>query len=462
MPAYDSYGTPVSYFNPALLGSGKYTAHGEKWGGPLGTGVTLTFSFPSGTTYAAAGYTEFQPYQWYGLTSLEQSAVRLGLSVWSRYASVSFVEVGDDLNVGEMRFAFSHTLDSGTAAHAYYPYQNAWAGDVWFNPDNFNSDGGSVPVGSYDFLTIIHEVGHALGLKHTFEGTYRPTHAQENYLWSIMSYTASPWSAQGDNHASFYPTTPMYLDLVAIRAMYGARAFNAGNSTYTFTDGSRYWQAIYDTGGTDTIIYNGAENSTISLIQGTFSAVSERIFFSSNRATRSTVSIGPSTVIENAVGGSGHDTLVGTSTNNGLNGGAGNDKLGGNAGNDYMLGGPGNDVLRGGHGNDCVSGGPGNDTFIFGEQIVAGNRDTMPDYAPAYDRFQLDNAVFTLLGAVGPLNAALFRVAAHALDGNDRIVYDRGAGTLSYDVNGSAGGGSTVFATLTNKTVLTAAEFFVI
>ena len=93
-----------------------------------------------------------------------------------------------------------------------------------------------------------------------------------------MSYTASPYSAHGDNYASFYPTTPMYYDLLAIEGMYGQRAYNTGNNVYTFNDGIRYWQAINDTGGYDKIVYNGAEAVTINLNPGTFSTLSERSF----------------------------------------------------------------------------------------------------------------------------------------------------------------------------------------
>ena len=186
------------------------------------------------------------------------------------------------------------------------------------------------PISSFDFQTILHEIGHTLGLKHTFaDANSGPAnHApatQDNYFYSIMSYTASPWSAHGNNFATFYPTTPMYLDLVAIEGMYGQRAFNTSNNTYTFYDGIKYWQAINDTGGHDKIAYVGAESSTINLNPGGFSAVSEAIAFHRANGTtvtsRATVTIGPNVVIEDATGGNGHDTLIGNAANNILAGG---------------------------------------------------------------------------------------------------------------------------------------------
>src|SRR5262249_8620898 len=155
--------------------------------------------------------------------------------------------------------------------------------------------------------------------------------------------------------------TPMYFDLVAIETMYGRRAFNAGNSTYTFNDGVKYWQAIHDTGGVDSIVYNGVEGTTIDLNPGNFSSLSEAIqFHDRNAATiasRWTVTIGPKVVIESAVGGNGSDRLIGNGAANALTGRSGNDLLQGGVGNDSLRGDVGNDLLYGGTGNDRLTGG---------------------------------------------------------------------------------------------------------
>ena len=62
--------------------------------------------------------------------------------------------------------------------------------------------------------------------------------------------------------------------------------------------------------------------------------------------------------IENAIGGAGHDSLVGDSLANRLSGGVGNDRL---------SGGDGNDTLDGGDGADIMWGGNGDDVFIVGD-----------------------------------------------------------------------------------------------
>ena len=460
-PTSNSVG--VSYVSPATVGAGRYVWGGYRWDDGGASNVTLTYSFPTGAAYSDPNYQGNEWSSWFSLSSLERSAVVTALGAWSRFANVNFVANADNsATVGELRFAYSNTLGSGEAAHAYLPSSYPEAGDVWFNSGDFNADGGGIPLGSYDFLAILHELGHALGLKHPFELPNAAPAAQDNYFYSIMSYTASPFSAHGDNYASFYPTTPMYFDLLAIEGIYGQRAAATGNNNYAFSDGVRYWMAINDTGGNDTITYNGAENATINLNPGTFSALSERIYFNGG-SSKATVTIGPHVLIENAVGGNSNDALTGNSVNNNLNGRNGNDTLFGASGNDYMIGGSGNDRLFGSLGNDYLIGGTGNDIFAFNSAPnTLANRDHVADYNVVQDTIQLENAVFSRLPAAAHMSSAYFRAAAHALDGNDYIVYNRATGVLLYDPNGNGAGGELQFALFLNKPVLTAAEFTVV
>lgn len=261
---------PVTVVDPNATGAGAYLIDGTKWGGGLGSGVTLTYSFPTGYAYYDPNYSYDSEWSsWYQLSTGERAAVRSALSAWAGTANVKFVEVADNsATVGELRFTYTQNVSPNSAAHAYLPSNHPTGGDVWFSWYDFNPNGNpTVPQGTFDYLTILHEIGHALGLKHSFESPNAIPANLDNYFYTVMSYTASPLS--NDNYASFYPTTPMYYDLVAIQALYGKNTtINAGNSTYTFNDGTRYWQAINDAGGHDTIVYNGVENSSINLNPG--------------------------------------------------------------------------------------------------------------------------------------------------------------------------------------------------
>jgi Ca2+-binding RTX toxin-like protein len=69
--------------------------------------------------------------------------------------------------------------------------------------------------------------------------------------------------------------------------------------------------------------------------------------------------------IENVIGSSGDDQLVGDANANRLEGGGGNDSLVGGEGADTLLGGAGNDTLDGGAGFDLIDGGEGNNTVTY-------------------------------------------------------------------------------------------------
>lgn len=170
--------------------------------------------------------------------------------------------------------------------------------------------------------------------------------------------------------------------------------------------------------------------------------------------------------IENVKGSLFADTLLGSRAANVLRGGDGNDVLSGRGGADALSGGNGRDLLAGGTGADTLAGGAGKDTFRFDTALGSTNIDRITDFRPAYDKIQLDNAVFTALGATGALGTGAFKAIATggAIDASDRVVYNKTTGALYYDANGSTNGlsDSIQFATLAKDLALTAGDFLVI
>jgi len=332
---------------------------GTKWGGGLGTGVALTYSFPASAAQlnwaiSYSGYNEFNSMS--VLNAVEQTACQAALTVWSNSANITFSKLSDNSTTcGEIRFAISDLGNSGFYAHAYYPGGAPAAGDVWFS-NQWDSDAmANVAPGTYAFTTILHELGHALGLKHPFDGSPNLDAAQDNFFYTIMSYDVKENSPVSSVSADFYPTTPQYFDLLAMETLYGqSPTANPGNTKYVFYGTQHYWQTINDVSGHDTIIYKSSTGGRIDLSDATFSQLGLPIHFGDGTTSYDTVALGPFTTIENATGGNGGDTIFGGDGRNVLNGGGGNDSLEGEKGADLLNGGAGRDSFVYAHAADST------------------------------------------------------------------------------------------------------------
>jgi Ca2+-binding RTX toxin-like protein len=158
----------------------------------------------------------------------------------------------------------------------------------------------------------------------------------------------------------------------------------------------------------------------------------------------------------------GAASLTGNSLANRLTGGSGNNLLNGGGGNDTVVGSGGNDTLLGGAGNDSLTGGSGADTFRFTTAPNASsNVDRLADFVAVDDRIELDDAVFSAVGAPGVLASGAFRAGNAAGDAGDRIVYKSSTGELFYDADGTGAALPILFATVAAGTTITAADFFV-
>jgi hypothetical protein len=280
-------------------------------------------------------------------TSAQMTAAVSALGKWAAVAKLNFSQVTDSGNsAGDIRFAFT---DVGNAqAHTYSPGVGV-GGDVWFSYTERNR---SFAEGTYNYMTLVHEIGHALGLKHPFSPTpasaaVLPT-TLDNQSATVMSYSAL--SGNEDTDFSYRPTTPMRLDIDAIQYLYGANYdYNAGNTLYTFAQGADYNQTIWDGGGIDTISYSGADNAVIDLRPGAGSTMGNPVYIVSTStggriAAVQNVWIADAAAIENAGGGTGNDSITGNGWANKIDASGGNDTVSGGAGNDRIEGGAGADT----------------------------------------------------------------------------------------------------------------------
>jgi len=350
---------------------------GFKWGSD-GTNANVSYSFPwlngasavfmglKGASYSSFG--EDSAIYHFALNALQQQAATKALQAWASVARVQFTAVEETPNdVGDIRFAFSSASSlKGSWGYSFYPGTWPSAGDIWIN-SNFSSQT-NWSAGTFNYQALIHEIGHAMGLKHPFDAIPTLPANLDNRLYTIMSYTdpsndlfikvtksasgALSWSSVYVN-----PETPMLLDIQAIQYMYGANtSFNAGDNVYTFDPKIPFFKTLWDGGGNDTIsVANFLKACRIDLNPGHFSKITIESDSTAGYNWRTppptptydgtnALSIAYDCIIENAIGGAGNDVLIGNVVNNQLTGGGGSDILDGGAGSDILDGGAGVDT----------------------------------------------------------------------------------------------------------------------
>jgi serralysin len=174
--------------------------------------------------------------------------------------------------------------------------------------------------------------------------------------------------------------------------------------------------------------------------------------------------------LSTAYGNSGSDVLKGSQLADWIEGKGGHDEIRGRAGGDTLVGSSGDDAIFGGagadtihgrSGSDVMTGRKGADTFVFDRAPGPDNIDTITDFAPGIDKIQLDDAIFTAIGAVGALAVGAFALGTVALEADDRILYDAATGDLAYDEDGMGAIAPVVFAKLTPGLAIGAGDFLV-
>ncbi len=406
---------------------------GTKWGGAVGTGLTISYSFSDMLTAWGSSYSSSNEYNvgFREFTSSEKDGATLALQAWSNVANIAFEETFNDnvnpLN-GDMRFSVWNDPDSDVAGHAYFPGSYAAAGDVWLNSDWFSGSDDMSP-GSWRFETLLHEIGHALGLDHPHDGLVADP--ENDWLGvSVMSYRTFEGADFSSNWSSRSATTPMLNDIAALQHIYGANNdYNQDDTTYSWTTGQEILETLWDGGGTDTIDWsNQSSEALINLNEGAWSELgpSYTVGDASTPATEETrtLAVAYGAVIENAIGGVGQDEIIGNDAAN---------VLSGKNGNDSLTGGAGNDTLVGGKGHDSMAGGSGSDVFEFD---FNSGEDVIEDFA-ANDKLKIDS-----LGVYETANEALAAVS-----------YEGGNATVNL------GGGNSVTLTGVASGTLTAGNF---
>ncbi len=349
------------------------TTHGYYWG--LGADRTIDWSISNGLDNET-----------WNNPGVVASYLNAMLGTFSYFSNIKFNYLGYFTTPIVAAQSGSEINVSISASTTMFPSSSYWAvgnfnpqtstdysgqvGDIYLNLRSQANTLTSYEPGSAGWFVAIHEIGHTLGLKHPHDsgGTGRPTYEQlgsgnMDQDWvSIMSYNDD----FKFNLKQWDPATPMILDAIAMQYIYGKNTTtNAGNSNHSLTQ-TNFYSTIWDASGSDTVTAAGSiVGWTIALPdKGISSLVDTKVgtAFPSLEATLAS----PKTFywlagdIENVIGGSGNDTIIGSDTANNLSGGPANDVLYGGAGNDTF---DWDTAARAG--NDMLYGGPGDDTYVL-------------------------------------------------------------------------------------------------
>ncbi len=401
-----------------------YTAllSGSYWGGIESTGqpVIVTFSFPTAAPAydsSIGGFTASTVASFQAFSAAEQQQALSALGEWAKASSITFVEVAPghgDINFQKVDFdtTFGPSY-SGDGGIGFYPFGN-WnffsypsfsndldsSGDVFMNT-RFETGGGASATVNYG--TLLHEIGHAIGLKHPtevvtdFAADPDVTHDQvlssDDPLRTIMATVGG-----GTGHL-------MSLDKTAAAFIYGADITGKPDVVTASTSAT----------------YSVAQNHSVAS-------------WNWNASTQTLTETGRAT----------DDVIRGTSVSDVINGGDGNDRLFGLAGNDTLNGGNGNDALFGGSGADRMVGGDGDDSYFVddaGAVIVESlNKGYDSVYATVSFTLKANFEVLQLFGngltgkgsndANSIFGDGAFGNTLYGLNGNDYMVGGSGVDTL--------------------------------
>ena len=408
---------------------------GDKWDSP-----NLTYLFPASDQaylgqYTVDGFEAINPTQQAALLKIlanydAVSGLSFTLSQDPSHATLRFGEA-TTITYNDPRDPLPHTPGhNGNTAEGNPPdvFSGSQQGDVWLAHTTFDDP----QAGSYAYFALTHEIGHAVGLKHGHTpranglGETFPTLPanHDSFEYSIMTYHQYIDSPIDKDRAFEHPTTLMQDDIAALQYLYGADyGTHNGDTEYQwstatgelFINGqgqgkpvdSYYGQpanyilmTVWDGGGTDTYDFsNYTTNLKIDLRAGAWSTVDRAQladlgsiadpvrnttdnphFARGNIANAQLYHNDDASLIENAVGGSGNDTITGNSADNELHGGSGADTLSGLYGDDVLDGGPGADVMQGGYGNDFYVVDNANDQVIeplLSAQLIFSGTDTV-------------------------------------------------------------------------------------
>ena len=197
--------------------------------------LSYTFSIASGNQADVSNQQAFN--------NTQMDATRQILNYISNLTGITFEEISDGNNAqihfssiditdgstaGLTSWGYSYTVDGNETITSYSVFAYVYLDNVEWLAQN-----SSLQAGSSGYETLLHEMGHALGLKHPFEGTVTLPDNEDNTSNTLMSYTSN-----GGPYSTFNS-----YDIAALNWIYGGDGL-AGNLGIGSISGGRYWTGL--------------------------------------------------------------------------------------------------------------------------------------------------------------------------------------------------------------------------